>query len=73
MELSGTKGKVELMKGKDVYERHAVIKPHNKGMLYSLYGYLDQAMPQIRTKYLETLNFKIQDVRNITVHPYFLQ
>lgn len=73
IELSATKGRVELLKGNDVYERYAIVLLNQPGMEYLLFNYLQQAMPEIRAKYLETMNFKIQDVRNITVHPYFLQ
>lgn len=73
IELSATKGRVELLKGTDIYERYAVVLLKKTGMEYMLFNYLQEAMPEIKAKYLETMNFKIQDVRNITVHPYFLQ
>ena len=72
-ELSATKGRVELLPNDKIYERYAVMFLKNKGITYLLLGYLDIEMDHIRHQYLENMNFKINDVKNIEVNEYFAQ
>ena len=72
-ELSATKGFVELLPNNEIYERHAVIFPNDNAYLYTLAGFLSEQLDAIRHKYLENMNFKINDVKNVEVNEYFAQ
>lgn len=70
-ELSATKGKVELLPNDDIYERHAVLILKNKNIQYMLLAHLEMNMELIRHKYLQTMNFKLEDVKRIEISDYF--
>jgi len=72
-ELSATKGRVAFLDNKDIYERHAVLILKNQKIAFMLFNFLEMSMDRIRKKYLETMNFKIDDVKNIELNDYFAQ